>query len=47
MYKQYIYHKKFKDECNDCIESNIVSSVYCQCSNSNNNCYSVIFVSNT
>lgn len=42
MRTQYIYHKKFKDECADCFESNIVSSIYCQCQNSNANSYSIM-----
>jgi len=42
MMKQFIYHKTFKDECEECMNSNLNETVYCLCSNSNNNTYSII-----
>lgn len=39
---EYIYNKTYKDECIECMESNIVDSIYCRCKNSNSNTITII-----
>jgi len=39
---EYIYTKKYKDDCTECDNSNIVDSIYCQCEKSNENTISII-----
>lgn len=34
---QYLYDKAYKDDCEECQESNIVDSIYCMCNNHGNN----------
>jgi hypothetical protein len=34
---QYLYDKTYKDDCDECRESNIVNSIYCLCNNDGNN----------
>lgn len=42
--KQYIYHKTFKEDCGECMNSNLNETIYCLCSNSNHNTYSVVLL---
>jgi len=39
---EYIYNKTYKDDCENCKDSNIIDSIYCLCENSNNDSISIL-----